>query len=89
MGYRNLRPRTEDTPLGARPLLERLGYWDGHTDPGSQELGHTCGQWQDHISTPVQKKHGSVQGGGEEKGLAYRRQKVNHRKGGLRRRAVL
>jgi len=39
VGYRNLRPRTEDMPLGARPLLERLGYWDGHTDPGSQELG--------------------------------------------------
>ena len=38
-GYRKLRPRAEDTPLGARPLLERLGHWDGHTDPGSQELG--------------------------------------------------
>ena len=24
---------------GARPLLERLGHWDGHTDPGSQGLG--------------------------------------------------
>ena len=39
LGYRNLRPRAEDTPLGARPLLERLGHWDGHTDPGSQESG--------------------------------------------------
>ena len=37
LGYRNLRPRAEDTPLGGRPLLERLGHWDGHTDPGSQE----------------------------------------------------
>ena len=35
----SLRPRAEDTPLGARPLLERLGYWDGHIDPGSQEPG--------------------------------------------------
>jgi len=26
-------------PLGASPLLERLGHRDGHTDPGSQELG--------------------------------------------------
>ena len=39
LGYRNLRPRAEDTPLGARPLPERLGHWDGHTDPGSQESG--------------------------------------------------
>jgi len=35
LGYRKLRPRTED----ARPLPERLGHWDGHTDPDSQELG--------------------------------------------------
>ena len=39
INYRNLRPQAEDTPLGARPLLERLGHWDGHTDPGPQELG--------------------------------------------------
>ena len=39
LGYRNLRLRAEDTPLGARPLLERLGHWDGHTDRGSQESG--------------------------------------------------
>ena len=29
-GYRNLRP-------GRRTRRERLGHWDGHTDPGSQE----------------------------------------------------
>jgi len=36
---------TETSVLGgghvprARPLPERLGHWDGHTDPGSQESG--------------------------------------------------
>ena len=36
--YRKLRPRAENTPLGARPLRERLGHWGGHTDtaPRSQ-----------------------------------------------------
>jgi len=38
---RHLHPfrPAEDTPLGSRRVPERLGHWDRHTDPGSQESG--------------------------------------------------